>query len=210
MIFLTIFVHLIIEDMKQNFFLNNVLNRGAILGFAMLCSHIFEQCAIVYGGTMGWFSVMGAEMLVVMALYIWMLYRFAKQYSLSVLETRETLKVFSYGQGFSYVVSVSSLAGVIVGLGRYIMHSFVIGHDAYLKAMVTSMQTAINSNPESANLMSNYEPMLKQVMTQPEPGILATIFSSVWSYMLWGAIVGLIIAAKVKREPNLFDNKTEE
>ena len=196
--------------MKQNLFLSNLMNKGAILGLVMLCSHVLEQCAVVYGGTMAWFYVMGVEMLAAAALYVWMLYKFAKGYSLSVMEAQGEVKMFNYSRGFSYVASVSSLAGVIVGLGRYIMHSFVIGHQAYLKAMVTSVQTALSTSPESSSLMSAYEPMLKQMMTQPEPGVFATIISSVWSYMFWGMIVGLIIAAKVKHEPKLFDNKTEE
>lgn len=196
--------------MKQNLFLNSLLTSGAILGVVMLCSHIFEQCAVVYGGTMTWFSIMGFEMLAAAALYVWMLYRFAKGYSLAVMDAQSGIKMFNYGRGFSYVVSVSTLSGVIVGLGRYILHSFVIGHQRYLTSMVTSVQTALSANPESSSLMSAYEPMLKQMMTQPEPGVFATIFSTVWSYMVWGIIVGLIVAAMVKREPNLFEDKTEE
>ena len=193
--------------MKQNLFLNSVLNKGAVLGLVMLCSHIFEQCAVVYGGNMAWFSVMGAEMLAVAVLYVWMLYRFAKSFSVAVMEAQGEVKMFNYSRGFSYVASVSSLAGVIVGLGRYVMHSVVIGHDNYLKAMVSSVQTALSASSESSTLMSTYEPMLKQMMTQPEPGIFATIISTVWGYMVWGIIIGLIIAAVVKREPVLFDNK---
>lgn len=196
--------------MKQNLFLNSLLTSGAILGVVMLCSHIFEQCAVVYGGTMTWFSIMGFEMLAAAALYVWMLYRFAKGYSLAVMDAQSGIKMFNYGRGLSYVVSVSTLSGVIVGLGRYILHNFVIGHQRYLTSMVTSVQTALSANPESSSLMSAYEPMLKQMMTQPEPGVFATIFSTVWSYMVWGMIVGLIVAAMVKREPNLFEDKTEE
>ena len=195
--------------MKQNLFLNSLLNRGAILGFVMLVSHILEQCAVVYGGTMAWYSIMAIEMCAVAVLYIWMLYKFAKQYSASVLEAQGEVKFFSYGRGFSYVVSVSSLSGVIVGLGRYIMHSFVIGHQRYLEAMVSSMQAIISTSSESSTLMSSYEPMLKQMMIQPEPSIFTTIFSTVWGYMFWGMIVALFIAAKTKHEPSLFDNKTE-
>ena len=176
----------------------------------MLCSHIFEQYAVVYGKTMAWYSIMGAEMIAVAVLYVWMLYKFAKQYSLSVMEAQGEVKMFNYGRGFSYIVSVSALSGVIVGLGRYIMHSIVIGHQRYLEAMVSSMQAIISTSSESSTLMSSYEPMLKQMMTQPEPGILTTVLSSVWSYMFWGMIVALFIAAKIKHEPNLFDNKTEE
>ena len=185
------------------------MNKGAILGLVMLCSHIFEQYAVVYGGTMVWFSVMGAEMVAAAALYVWLLYRFAKSYSLSVMEQQRQgdIKMFAYSRGFTYVASVSSLAGVIVGLGRYVMHSVVIGHEKYLQAMVAAVQKALSASPESSTLMSSYEPMLKAMMTQPEPGVFTTIISSVWSYMVWGVIVGLIIAAVVKREPVLFDNK---
>lgn len=196
--------------MKQNHFLNSVLNRGAILGFVMLCSHIFEQCAVVYGGTMVWFSVMGFEMVASYVVYVWLLYKFAKSYSLSVLEQRIELKIFSYGAGLSYVTSVSMLAGVIVGLGRYIIHSIVIGHDKYVQAMITSMQSILKANPQTASMMGSYGEVFKQMAAQPEPSVFATIISSVWSYLLWGTIVGLIIAAIVKHEPQLFDEQNSE
>lgn len=197
-------------NMKQNLFLNSVLNRGAILGFVMLCSHIFEQCAVVYGGTMTWFSIMGFEMAASCVLFVWMLYRFTKEFSLSVMEQQRELKMFSYGAGLSYAVSVSMLGGIIVGLGRYILHSFIIGHQKYVDAMIASLQAALNSNPQTAALMGSYKQMFAQIAAQPEPGVFATIFSSVWSYLLWGFIVALIVAAVVKREPQLFDNTNSE
>ena len=196
--------------MKQNHFLNSVLNRGAILGFVMLCSHIFEQCAVVYGGTMTWFSIMGFEMVASYIVYVWLLYKFAKSYSAAVLEQRSELKIFSYGAGLSYVTSVSMLAGVIVGLGRYIIHNIVIGHDNYIKAMITSMQSILKANPQTASMMGSYGEVFKQMAAQPEPSVFATIISSVWSYLLAGTIVGLVVAAIVKREPELFDEQNSE
>lgn len=196
--------------MKQNHFLNSVLNRGAILGFVMLCSHIFEQCAVVYGGTMTWFSIMGFEMVASYVVYVWLLYKFAKSYSAAVLEQRSELKMFSYGAGLSYVTSVSMLAGVIVGLGRYIIHTIVIGHDKYVQSMITSMQSILKANPQTASMMGSYGEVFKQMAAQPEPSVFATIISSVWSYLLWGTIVGLIIAAIVKHEPQLFDEQNSE
>ena len=196
--------------MRQNIFLNSVLNRGAILGFVMLCSHIFEQCAVVYGGTMTWFSVMGFEMVASYIVYVWLLYKFAKSYSAAVLEQRSELKMFSYGAGLSYVTSVSMLAGVIVGLGRYIIHNIVIGHDNYIKAMITSMQSILKANPQTASMMGSYGEVFNQMAAQPEPSVFATIISSVWSYLLAGTIVGLIVAAIVKHEPELFDEQNSE
>ena len=196
--------------MRQNIFLNSVLNRGAILGFVMLCSHIFEQCAVVYGGTMTWFSVMGFEMVASYIVYVWLLYKFAKSYSAAVLEQHSELKMFSYGAGLSYVTSVSMLAGVIVGLGRYIIHNIVIGHDNYVKAMITSMQSILKANPQTASMMGSYGEVFNQMAAQPEPSVFATIISSVWSYLLAGTIVGLIVAAIVKHEPELFDEQNSE
>ena len=196
--------------MRQNIFLNSVLNRGAILGFVMLCSHIFEQCAVVYGGTMTWFSIMGFEMVASYIVYVWLIYKFAKSYSAAVLEQRSELKMFSYGAGLSYVTSVSMLAGVIVGLGRYIIHNIVIGHDNYIKAMITSMQSILKANPQTASMMGSYGEVFNQMAAQPEPSVFATIISSVWSYLLAGTIVGLIVAAIVKREPELFDEQNSE
>ena len=196
--------------MRQNIFLNSVLNRGAILGFVMLCSHIFEQCAVVYGGTMTWFSIMGFEMVASYIVYVWLIYKFAKSYSAAVLEQRSELKIFSYGAGLSYVTSVSMLAGVIVGLGRYIIHNIVIGHDNYIKAMITSMQSILKANPQTASMMGSYGEVFNQMAAQPEPSVFATIISSVWSYLLAGTIVGLIVAAIVKREPELFDEQNSE
>ena len=196
--------------MKQNLFLNSILNKGAILGFIMLCSHIFEQCAVVYGGTMVWFSVMGFEMVASYIVYVWLLYKFAKSYSAAVLEQRSELKMFSYGAALSYVTSVSMLAGVIVGLGRYIIHNIVIGHDNYIKAMITSMQAILKANPQTASMMGSYGEVFNQMAVQPEPSVFATIISSVWSYLLAGTVVGLIVAAIVKREPELFDEQNSE
>ena len=189
--------------------MNSVLNRGAILGFVMLCSHVFEQCAVVYGGTMAWFSVMGAEIVASCALYCWMLYRFAKEFSLSVME-KQQIKMFSYGAALNYTLSVSMLGGVIVGLGRYILHSFVIGHQRYVESMVTSLQTALNSNPQTASMMDSYKQLFAQIASQPEPGIFSTLFSTMWNYVLFGFFVGLVVAAFVKREPQLFDKSSEE
>ena len=111
-------------NMKQNLYLNKVMSYGAILGLVMLASHIFEQCAVIYGGTMGWYSVMGIEYIVAIVVYIWMLYRFAKSYSLEVMAQQSDVKMFSFSRAYGFIVSVSSLSGVIVGLGTGVAVGF--------------------------------------------------------------------------------------
>lgn len=196
--------------MKQNLYLNKVMSYGAILGLVMLASHIFEQCAVIYGGTMGWYSVMGIEYIVANVVYIWMLYRFAKSYSLEVMAQQSDVKMFSFSRAYGFIVSVSSLSGVIVGLGRYILHNLVIGHSEYTQAMISSLQAILKANPETAAMMGTYNQMFAQLAAQPEPTILQTVFSSVWSYFLASAIVALVIAAVVKKEPNIFEKNNSE
>ncbi len=196
--------------MKQNLYLNKVMSYGAILGLVMLASHIFEQCALIYGGTMGWYSVMGIEYIVAIVVYIWMLYRFAKSYSLEVMAQQSDVKMFSFSRAYGFIVSVSSLSGVIVGLGRYILHNLVIGHSEYTQAMISSLQAILKANPETAAMMGTYNQMFAQLAAQPEPTILQTLFSSVWSYFLASAIVALVIAAVVKKEPNIFEKNNSE
>lgn len=196
--------------MKQNLYLNKVMSYGAILGLVMLASHIFEQCAVIYGGTMGWYSVMGIEYIVAIVVYIWMLYRFAKSYSLEVMAQQADVKMFSFSRAYGFIVSVSSLSGVIVGLGRYILHNLVIGHSEYTQAMISSLQAILKANPETAAMMGTYNHMFAQLAAQPEPTILQTVFSSVWSYFFASAIVALVIAAVVKKEPNIFEKNNSE
>lgn len=197
-------------NMKQNLYLNKVMSYGAILGLVMLASHIFEQCALIYGGTMGWYSVMGIEYIVAIVVYIWMLYRFAKSYSLEVMAQQSDVKMFSFSRAYGFIVSVSSLSGVIVGLGRYILHNLVIGHSEYTQAMISSLQAILKANPETAAMMGTYNQMFAQLAAQPEPTILQTLFSSVWSYFFASAIVALVIAAVVKKEPNIFEKNNNE
>ena len=197
-------------NMKQNLYLNKVMSYGAILGLVMLASHIFEQCAVIYGGTMGWYSVMGIEYIVAIVVYIWMLYRFAKSYSLEVMAQQSDVKMFSFSRAYGFIVSVSSLSGVIVGLGRYILHDLVIGHSEYTQAMISSLQAILKANPETAAMMGTYNQMFAQLAAQPEPTILQTVFSSVWSYFFASAIVALVIAAVVKKEPNIFEKNNSE
>lgn len=195
--------------MKQNLFWNSVMANGAILGLVMVASHIFEQCAVVYGKSMGWLSFMGFEMIFSIVLFIWMLYRFVKRFSEQVM-AEQSIKMFGYGTALGYVFSVSALSGVIVGLGRYILHNIIIGHKAYTEGMITTMQSILKSNPQTSSMMDAYNQMFSQMAAQPEPTIIDTVISAIWGYMFWGLVVGLIIAAFVKKEPQVFDSQNSQ
>ena len=100
--------------MINTYFWKDILNKGAILGVLMTVSAIFEQCTIIYGGTISWMSAMGFEYVVSIVVYVWLIYRFAKHFSLQVMDMQKDIKTFSYAQGFLYVIMLSILTGVVV------------------------------------------------------------------------------------------------
>jgi hypothetical protein len=76
--------------------------------------------------------------------------------------------------------------------------------------MISSLQSVLKANPETASMMGTYNQLFSQMAAQPEPTILQTLFSSVWSYFFAASIVALIIAAVVKKEPNIFEKNNNE
>lgn len=195
--------------MKPSVFLNDMLTKGAILGGVMLLSNIAENSILYYGG-MKWMVVLGIEYLISLAVYCYLLYRFTKGYANLVLLERKSLPFFSYGNGFSYAVSVSMLAGVIVALGGYMFRHYVIGYENYINAYVKLLQDWFSQTEVPASMVGTYEQMFSTLKSQPEPSLITSIFSGIWTYLMAGTFVGLIVAAFTKREPKIFENNDEQ
>lgn len=196
--------------MKNTDFGNEVLSKGAILGVIMLASNIVEQSAMIYGGSVGWLSFVGLEMIVAMVVYIWLLFRFTKNYSLAVYESRRDPKYFSYGEGLGYVVAVAALTGVIVALGGYLFRHFAIGYDNYIAGYMQTMQNVLSAGEIPASMEGMYEQMFSQLESKSEPSLFSTVISGVWSYLFTGLILGLIIAGVTRRAPKLFGDNVND
>lgn len=195
--------------MINTYFWKDILNKGAILGVLMTLSAIFEQCAIIYGGTISWMSAMGFEYVVSIVVYVWLIYRFAKHFSLQVMDMQKDIKTFSYAQGFLYVIMLSILTGVVVGLGTYIFRHFVVGYTEYVEATIRAMQNALKESQLPSSVTSSYKQLFAQMASQTEPTIFSVLLSSCWNYMFTGTLLGLVIAGIVKREPQLFNSDND-
>lgn len=196
--------------MKPSIFINDMLTKGAILGGVMMVSSILETSMLCYGGNSTWLAVMSAEVLVSMALYIWLTLRFTKGYAKLVLEEHKQLPFFSFSNGFSYVVSISMLAGVIAALGNYMFRHYVVGFEDYISANIKLIQDVLSQSEVPASMVGTYDQMFKTLEAQSEPSLISAIFSGVWTYLISGTVVGLIVAAVTKREPQIFDNQNEQ
>lgn len=200
-----------ISGMINSYFWKDLLNKGAVLGLLMSASAIFEQYAIAYGGTMSWMSAMGFEYVVSIVVYVWLIYRFAKHFSLQVMDMQKGAKGFSYAQGFLYVVMLSILTGVVVGVATYIFRHFVVGYTEYVEATIRTMQSILKQSQLPDSVTASYKQLFAQMASQSEPRIFSVLLSNCWNYMLTGTLLGLVIAGVVKREPQLFntDNDAE-
>lgn len=196
-------------QMNENNFLHDALSKGAILGFIMLVSNIFEQAVLLYKGTLGWVGVMGVEIIAVAILYVWLIYRFTKHYSLSVLASQQGVKYFTYGSGLGYAVVVSVLSGIIVAVGAYLFRHCVVGYDNYIAGIIRTYQNLLSSSNMPASLANTYNQMFAQMRSQAEPSMLMSVFSGISNYFISGTLVGLIVAGLVKRSPEMFDNNAE-
>lgn len=196
--------------MKTSVLWNDILTKGAILGGVMLASNIAETSMLIYGGTIGWMGAMSIECLAVMALYCYLIYRFTSNYANLVISERKDMPYFTYGNGYSYAVMISILAGVITALGSHIFLNYVVGYDNYVTATINIAQSAISQAELPSAMVGQYEQMLSALQQQEAPSIMNKLFGSIWTYLLAGSFVGLIVAAFTKREPQMFDNQNEQ
>ena len=191
----------------------DVLRSSAILGVVMAISHIFERHIVLFSGlSLGTSSlILLLEGLVAAVVFVGMLYyftrRLAKGWDEKVEFMGQMLDVkFSYSRALSYVLTVSMLASIIVGVASTI-YVDVVGYDVYIAAQIDYVQETVDfvkaygqiSGDEGVLSAKGMENMIMQMETSERPSMFATIISLMSSYMLYGGLVGLVIAAVARR-----------
>lgn len=188
--------------MKREFW-NDTASKGAILGALMLVSHIFEQM-FVLSGSLTRLSIVGVEMLVAAAVYLWLMWRFAKN---AANKFGDDTLGFGYGQALLYIMYVSLFAGIIVGLGGYLYIHYAVGYSNYIDRLAEMYSSILASAQVPSSLGGVYGTMINELRSQSEPNVLNTVVSSMVSYAFTGVFAGLFIAAGVKRQPQIFGDK---
>ena len=196
--------------MKPSVYLNDILTKGALLGTVMLLSNILETAMMCYGKSSEWIAAITVEILVASALYFWLLLRFTKGYAKLVLNERKEVPFFTFGNGLSYAVNISMLAGIIVALGGYMFRHYIVGFENYITAYVKLFQDALSQTERPASMVNTYEQMFTAIESHTEPSLISTVLSSVWTYLVSGTIVGLIVASITKRTLKISDEQNEQ
>ena len=193
----------------------DVLRAAAIIGVVMALSHIFEQYMLLFSGV----SLINASLVILIegviaaAVFVWLLIRFTRRISLAWndrVEVGNGIVVdmpFTYGRAVSYGLLVSMFAGIFVGVANTIFVD-VMGYDLYRAAQIgyfeqiEEIMNAYNallggSENLSSDIMTKQIEMLE---TMDKPSIFATIISHMTSYMLYGGIASLVVAAVARRK----------
>lgn len=191
----------------------DVLRSAAIVGIVMAISHIFEKHILLFSdlGLAASSAIILIEGIIAVVLFVGMLYyfthRLAKVWNdrVEVLDQAFDVK-FSYSRALSYVLTVSMLASVVVGVASTI-YVDVVGYDVYLAAQINYIEEIVDfvnaygqMSGDSELMSTKYmADMIAQMETMERPSMFTNIVSLMSSYMLYGGLVGLVVAAVARR-----------
>ena len=174
--------------MEKTNFWKDVAKYGAIIGALLAVSFMLETRLQISAS----FGLYAIEWIAVVVLHYYLLHRFTRRYSM--MYTAE--EGFSFGQGYAYILSVSTVAGLIVGIVQYLYLHFFIGYTNYTERTTAALSDYIGRNGG--------------VPAAPAPSVLATVWGGIWVSLLFGAVFGLIIAGVLSRAPKPFDTPLSE
>lgn len=199
----------------KNFWMD-VLRSAAILGVVMALSHIFEQYMWLFSSV----DVLTASLIIcfeyiaIIVVFVWLVYRFTRSVARNwidqvTLPDGNIVEVkFTYGRALSYILMVSMLAGVIVGLSNTIFID-IMGYDLSIegklnrinevKLILDGMAGAEGSQALIADYNKMFEDYRELILTAERPSMFSNIISHMSNYMLSGGIVGLAIAYFARR-----------
>lgn len=187
--------------MNNSSFWADALRDGAILGVVMALSRVIESYLLInLDLSLNTMSVIVfVEMIVAAIAFVWLLYRFTKRRSLAA----EAELGFTYGQGLIYAFFISVLAGVLVGVASHLFFA-VVGYESYVERYVTRIDQMGAMMPGSEALIDD---LVDAMESSTRPTIWDNLLASVNNYIIAGTILGLIIAFKVRRDPQIFNKE---
>lgn len=124
--------------MEKTNFWKDVAKYGAIIGALLAVSFMLETRLQISAS----FGLYAIEWIAVVVLHYYLLHRFTRRYSM--MYTAE--EGFSFGQGYAYILSVSTVAGLIVGIVQYLYMHFFIGYANYTERTTAALSDYIGRN----------------------------------------------------------------
>lgn len=197
--------------MRGSIFWNDALKYGAILGVVMSLSMIFEHYILYYsdvalGKAMTLYLL---EWVAVVGIYIWLLYRFTKNFS----NNFEPEEGFSFVMGIGFAMTLNLLVAVIVGMASTIFYS-IAGFEGLIEGYIgridEMMSTVGDNNLAMQSLAADMDALRDNVRAMEQPSMLMSIVGTVSNYVMWGIVIDAIIALVLRRKPVFVDRHNDE
>jgi hypothetical protein len=166
----------------QSSITKSAMINGLIIGFLLSLKFIFSTQKI---------SILVSLGLVISVSIIFILYRMSIRF-----RNEEFDGIISYGKAFSYILQVYFFGSIISSLVMFIYTAYI--NQAYLEMYLNTVMKIYHDikfpiDDKNYNIMES--------IFKPAPFALSNIFSSIFTGAFWG----LILAAFVKKEKNIFE-----
>lgn len=188
----------------------DVLRSGAILGFVMALSFVVERYLLAYSQLplLKASAIYCIEWLVACGVFIWLLVRFTRRRA----NAADPKMGFPYSLALSYILMVSALAGVLVGVADTAYVS-TMGYDIYINGIVeriSQLKEMYISMGVPATEMNMFEEYASQLRFVEQPSMWLNVISKLQSYMIFGGLPGFIIAGVASRRPSFGEPKDNQ
>lgn len=184
----------------KRYFLEEALRSGAILGLVLTLSMIVER-ELLLSGSLELLIVLAAEWLAMAVVHYWLLFRYTKRFRSGLFPEDG----FSYLLGYGFVLTMSAVAGVIVGAVKVVYLYLVMGYDHYMDRVVGMMrawaQRCLVESPELAPEVAELEKSLPRMYELPQPQWFESMWSSMVVTLLFGVVAGAVIAIHFHKRP---------
>lgn len=188
----------------------DVLRSGAIIGFVMALSFVAERYLLAFSQMplLKASVIYMVEWLVVCGVFIWLLVRFTRRRA----NAADPKLGFPYSLALSYILMVSALAGVLVGVTDTAYIS-TMGYDIYVNGIVeriTQLKEMYLSMGVPASEMDMFDDYASKLRFVEQPSMWLNVVSKLQSYMIFGGLPGFIIAGVVSRRPSFGEPKDNQ
>ncbi len=183
--------------MDNKNFWNDVAKWGVLIGIVMGSSRVLEY-SMMLSADVSIYALLTFEYAIVAAVYAVLLYYATRRRAVEVYDAVG----FSFGRTLNYSMLISIFAAVVVAAMSYVyINSAMGGYNAYMDRLIVSITAVMNESQMDNSTVEFYLGALNDVQgaERMEPTIFTTLMSSISTYIMAGAGVGVVVAFLVKR-----------
>ncbi len=194
-----------IRTLKQ-YYRSQLLTGALVFGVAMVVILLLEYVFSSVPTVQKILGYVGGLVVVIAVLVV-----YGKRVAARYAQARPA-EGFSYGRVFGFSVLMSMLAGVICGVGYYLLTEVIDpAHFAAEreKAMTEAVET-LRQNPQITEEMIEQQVSMSNYISGMMQTLGGSIGFNVFGMLLWGGFVALFTSAGVRRKPELIARDVQD